>query len=127
MASAESRRTAIVRALHIGEPIIMTFTFQTGHVLVCLLALLTAAVPLTAQTATYGPHVWDKPVNPVTFEKRIDEQLELAKTSVNQLLTVKGGRTVENTLVPFDNAVRALDTAAYQSGLMQIVNPDAAI
>ena len=105
----------------------MTFTFRPGHVLACLLVLLTAAVPLTAQTATYGPHVWDKPVDPATFEKRIDGQLDMAKKSVDQLLAVKGARTVENTLVPYDNAVQRLDTAAYQSGLMQIVNPDAAI
>ena len=101
--------------------------FRAGHALVLLLVLLIAALPMTAQTAKYGPHVWDKPVDPATFEKRVNEQIDLAKKSVDQLLAVKGPRTVENTLVPYDNAVRALDTAAYQSGLMQIVNPDAAI
>jgi thimet oligopeptidase len=105
----------------------MTSTFHPGHALLCLLAVLIAAMPLTAQTGSYGPHVWDKPVDPATFEKRIDEQLDVAKKSVDQLLAVKGARTIENTLVPYDNAVRALDTAGYQSGLMQIVNPDAAI
>ena len=61
------------------------------------------------------------------FEKRINEQLDLAQKSIDQLLAVKGPRTVENTLVPYDNAVQCLDTAAYQSGVMQIVSPDAAV
>ena len=105
----------------------MSPIFRTGQVLALLLVLLSATLQLTAQPAKYGPHVWDKPVDPATFEKRVNEQIDLAKKSVDQLLAVKGPRTVENTLVPYDNAVRALDTAAYQSGLMQIVNPDAAI
>jgi Zn-dependent oligopeptidase len=105
----------------------MSLTFRTGHVLALLLVLSIATLPLSAQTATYGPHVWDKPVDPATFEKRVNEQIDVATKSVDQLLAVKGPRTLANTLLPYDNAVKALDTAAYQSGLMQIVNPDAAI
>ncbi len=60
---------------------------------------------MTAQTAKLGPHVWDKPLNSATFEKRVDEQIDVAKKSVEQLLAVKGPRTLENTLVPYDNAV----------------------
>jgi thimet oligopeptidase len=66
-------------------------------------------------------------VDPAIFEKRINQQLDLAQKSVDQLLAVKGTRTIENTLAPYDDAVQYLDTAGYQSGLMQIVNPDAAI
>ena len=71
--------------------------------------------------------MWDKPVDPAVFEKRINEQLDLAQKSVDQLLAVKGARTVQNTLEPYDQAVEALDTAGYQSYAMQIVNPNAAI
>jgi thimet oligopeptidase len=106
----------------------MTFDVHTARSLACLLVFVAVTLQSSvAQKAAYGPHVWDKPLDPSAFEKRVNEQLDLAQKSVDQLLAVKGTRTVENTLVPFDNAVEQLDTAAYQSGLMQIVSPDAAI
>ena len=104
----------------------MTHWVHRGRGLACLLILMTATLHLPAQTP-YGLHVWDTPVDPSVFEKRINEQLDLAQKSVSQLLAISGQRTVQNTLGPYDDAVQYLDTAGYQSGLMQIVNPDAAI
>src|SRR6202011_310381 len=80
-----------------------------------------------AQSAAYGPHLWDKPLDPVVFEKRVNEQLNLAQKSIDQLLAVKGQRTVENTLSPYDDAIETLDTACAQSGLMQIASPEAGV
>jgi len=105
----------------------MTFYVHAGRSLACLLILMAATIHTTAQTTPFGPHLWDKPVDPAIFEKRINEQLDLAQKSVDQLLAVEGARTIENTLAPYDNAIKALDTAGYQSYAMQIVNPDAAI
>jgi thimet oligopeptidase len=105
----------------------MTLNIFAGRALACLIVLVGVVLQASAQTATYGPHVWDKPVDPATFEKRITEQLDLTQKSIDQMLAVKGKRTVENTLAPYDDAVQCLDTAGYQAGLMQIVNPDAAI
>ena len=100
---------------------------QMGLALTCGLVFMAATFSANAQTATFGPHVWDKPLDPAIFEKRISEQLDLAQKSVDQILAVKGPRTIENTLAPYDNAVQYLDTAGNQSGLMQTVSPDAAI
>ena len=106
----------------------MTFSFHLGRTLACLVIFLAAIMQTSiAQTAIYGPHVWDKPVDPAVFEKRVNDQLDLTQKSIDQLLAVKGARNVENTLVPYDNAIRSLDTAGYQSGLMQTVSPEAAI
>src|ERR1700686_3874938 len=80
-----------------------------------------------AQSAAYGPHLWDKPLDPVVFEKRVNEQLNLAQKSIDQLLAVKGQRTVENTLSPYDDAIETLDTPGAQSGLMQIASPEAGV
>jgi thimet oligopeptidase len=41
------------------------------------------------------------------------------------LLAVKGPRTIENTLVPYDEAVRQNNSAGYLAGLMEQVHPDA--
>ena len=94
------------------------------------LPLLLAAVTLTnssAQTAKYGPHLWAAPVDPAIFEKRISEQLDIVQKSVDQILAVKGTRTLENTLQPYDAAVEALDTAGNGAGLVQTVDPEAAM
>ncbi len=95
----------------------------------CLpLVLATAFLPhASAQTAKYGPHLWAPPVDPDIFEKRINEQLDIVQKSVDQILAVKGTRTIENTLQPYDAAVEALDTAGNGSGLIQSVDPAAAM
>ena len=96
---------------------------------VCLpLVLATAFLPrASAQTAKYGPHLWAGPVDPQIFEKRVNEQLGIVQKSVDQILAVKGTRTIENTLQPYDAAVEALDTAGNSSGLIQSVDPEAAM
>jgi thimet oligopeptidase len=105
----------------------MTFNLYPGRSLAFLFLLLATLQSSFAQTASYGPHVWEKPLDPASFEKRINEQLDMAQASIDQLLSIKGARTVENTLAPYDNAVQCLDTAGYQSGAMQIVSPDSAV
>ena len=106
----------------------MTFDVYSGRTLAFLCILLASTLQSSsAQTATYGPHLWDKPLDPAIFEKRVNEQLDLVQKSIDQVLAVKGPRTIENTLVPFDNAVQCLDTAGMQSGVMQTVSPDSAI
>jgi thimet oligopeptidase len=106
----------------------MTFDLRVGRSLAFLFTLLVVTMQSSiAQTATYGPHMWDKPLDPAIFEKRINEQLDLAQKSIDQVLAVKGSRTVENTLAPYDSAVQCLDTAGMQSGVMQTVSPDSAI
>src|SRR5664279_3513620 len=85
-------------------------------------AILLAAAILpnaSAQTTKYGPHLWAPPVDPAIFEKRVNEQLEITQKAVAQILAVKGPRTVENTLVPYDQAVEAFDTAGNGAGLVQ--------
>jgi thimet oligopeptidase len=91
------------------------------------LLLATAWPPAVAQTTPFGPHLWDKPLDPAILEQRVDDRLARAQKSLDALLAVKGPRTVENTLALYDDAIEQLDTAGNQSGLMQIVNPDAAI
>jgi len=80
-----------------------------------------------AQSAAYGPHLWDKPLDPDVFEKRVNEQLDLAQKSINQLLAVKGQRTIENTLAAYDDAIEKLDTVGNQSGVMQAASPEASV
>ncbi len=116
----------------------MTFPLRVFRDLTCALLLCAAGAQLTAAQAApaqatpahatpAGPHFWDKPLDPAIFQQRVEDRLARAQKSIDQLLAVTGTRTVENTLAPYDDAVEQLDTSGEQSGLMQIVSPDAAI
>jgi thimet oligopeptidase len=71
------------------------------------------------------PTVWASKPDVAGFEKIINDRLAAAQTSIDQVTGVKGARTVENTLVPFDEAVRQINTSIYLAGLIQQVHPDA--
>src|SRR5260370_12827747 len=115
-------------AKHFGRRKTMTFDVRVRRDLACLILLFAGGFQTGfAQTAAYGPHLWDKPLDPAVFEKNVNEQLDRAQKSIDQLLAVKEPRTIENTLAPYDDAIEKLDTAGNQSGLMQVVNPDANI
>jgi Zn-dependent oligopeptidase len=60
------------------------------------------------------------------FEKEMDGRLALAEKALDQMLKVKGRRTVENTLRIYDEVLMQLDAASYQTDLIQNVHPDAA-
>jgi thimet oligopeptidase len=60
------------------------------------------------------------------FEKTENDRLAAAQRSIDAIVAVKGARTIENTLVPFDDATRQINAVAYVSNLMQEVHPEAA-
>jgi len=106
----------------------MSFGMRTRAALACMGLLCAGSFHmLSAQAGAEGPHLWDKPLDPAILEKRVTEQLDLAQKSINEILAVKGTRTIENTLAPFDNATEKLDTAGNQSGMLQLLSPDASI
>ena len=106
----------------------MTCVVRVRRVLACMILLFAAGLQATfAQTAVYGPHLWDKQLDPAVFEKRVDERLERSQKFIEQLLAVKAPRTIENTLAPYDDAIEELDTAVNQSGVVQSVSPEAKV
>jgi thimet oligopeptidase len=83
--------------------------------------LFAAAQPApTSQTP-----VWSAKPDVPAFEKVENDHLAAAQKWIDTVVAVKGPRTIENTLVPFDEAVRELNTAGYFAGMMQQVHPDA--
>jgi thimet oligopeptidase len=69
---------------------------------------------------------WSNKPDVAAFERIENERLAAVQKSVDQITSVTGARTVENTLVPYDEAQRQLGSAASFAGLMQQVHPDAA-
>jgi thimet oligopeptidase len=95
------------------------------RLIVCSFLLLLASA--SAQTAPINqPPLWSSKPDVTAFEKIENERLAAAQHSIDQIVAISGPRTIENTLAPFDEASRQLDTAINFSSLMQQVHPDAA-
>ena len=89
------------------------------------LPLVLAAV-LSAQKITVSqPTIWAGKPDIAAFEKIETDRLAAGQRSIDTLLSAKGARTIENTLVPFDEAVHQNNSAGYFAGLMEQVHPDA--
>ena len=69
---------------------------------------------------------WTRDLKAADFVQIQEARLKDAQSALDRMLAVNGKRTIENTLVPFDEANTFLDSAAQQSGLMQEVHPDKA-
>ena len=63
-------------------------------------------------------HVWAGKLNAANVEKWVGGHLAQEQKYVDELLAVKGPRTIENTLRPYDNAQNELALAGFQAILM---------
>ncbi|MBD0372565.1 MAG: Zn-dependent oligopeptidase [Pyrinomonadaceae bacterium] len=69
---------------------------------------------------------WNARPDAATFARVQEERVQKAQAALDRLLAVKGKRTLQNTLAPYDEVLLYLDAAGQQAGLMQEVHPDAA-
>jgi len=93
---------------------------------VLLSVFLCACVGLSVAQDSTQPPIWASKPDVSGFEKTVKDRLAAAQTSIDQVTSVKGPRTIENTLRPFDEGVRQINAASYLAGLMEQVHPDAA-
>ncbi|HEX7157505.1 MAG TPA: M3 family metallopeptidase, partial [Edaphobacter sp.] len=96
---------------------------KTNVLFVCLLS---AALCRSQEMPKSQPPIWSGKPDVAAFERSENQRLAAAQAAIERLVSAKGSRTIENTLVPYDEAIRQLNAAAYLSGLMQQVHPDAA-
>ncbi len=99
--------------------------------LATLLAGLIAAAPVVGAPAV-GPIHDDRPFwsgmpDSATFASTQDARLGRAQALIAEVKAVRGRRTIQNTLRPYDEALRHLANAARQAGLIANVHPDAAM
>src|SRR5580700_11504872 len=93
-------------------------------IFLCVPFLLAAV--LSAQHITVSqPTMWASKPDVAAFEKIETDRLAAGQRAIDTLLAAKGPRTIENTLIPFDEAARQNNTAGYFAGLMEQVHPDA--
>ena len=76
-----------------------------------ILAVILSAYSSGAMKATDAPApLWSTKPDVTAFEKIENDRLAAAQRSVDALVAVKGRRTIENTLVPVDEAIRQIRT-----------------
>src|SRR5208282_6690083 len=92
-----------------------------------VIAFLLLATTVAAQDMPKDqPHLWSAKPDATAFEKMENDRLAAAQRAIDQVVAVKGSRTIDNTLAPYDEAIRQLNAASYFSALMQQVHPDVA-
>jgi len=79
-----------------------------------------AAAPLAAADAPF----WTGITDAASFQRIEEARLTRARELVDRVVGVKGTRTLDNTLRPFDDALLELDAVGSQAGLIQVVHPD---
>ncbi|HEY0377728.1 MAG TPA: M3 family metallopeptidase [Pyrinomonadaceae bacterium] len=91
------------------------------------MAILSPVAGRAARKGADDAPFWTGKPDAATFTKLQDERLTQAQEAIHRMLAVKGKRTVENTLKPYDEALIYLNAAGSQAGLIQEVHPEAAV
>jgi len=91
--------------------------------LILLFSLVAIAEPQTIPASQ--PPLWSAKPDVAAFEKIENDRIAAAQRQVDLTVAARGARTIDNTLAPFDEATHQLNSAAYFSGLMEAVHPDA--
>jgi len=91
-----------------------------------LLTIVCFLIAGAAWGQSIQPSIWASKPDVTAFEKIVNDHLAAADAAIAKLTAVQGARTIQNTLTPFDEAVRNINAAAYLSGLMSQVHPETA-
>ena len=85
--------------------------------------LLALASPALAQTGATSTPFWTGMKDAATFDRAMDARLTHARSLLDAVVAVKGPRTLDNTLRPYDDVLLELDAVGAQSQLVQSVHP----
>ena len=86
----------------------------------------TFAADAPAAPASNPPWFYSDRPSADAFRAACDAELAVAQTALDRILAVRGSRTVENTLVAYNDLMVHADNAAYYASLMESVHPDSA-
>ena len=92
--------------------------FALGLLAGMALPVLAASAPAAKPAASTDRHAWEGAGDPAALDAWVHEHMRRADAEVAGLLAVKGARTLQNTLRPYDNALNELDYAIYQASLL---------
>jgi thimet oligopeptidase len=118
-----------VQEISVSSPLVFrrSFDVRKQRVRRSLLAILSAGLIFSSvpqSRAQNDPlHIWVGRLDRPAAEKWVGDHLAREQKFLNDLLAVKGARTIENTLRPFDNAQNELSIAGGEAYLMYAVAP----
>jgi thimet oligopeptidase len=72
-------------------------------------------------------HAWAGDLDPESLKTWVRRHLDAHKAAIERLLAVQQPRTVDNTLVPYDQAIAALGIAGSEAGLLHSVAAEKAV
>ena len=98
---------------------------KTLHTILLLMIFMTLSQIANAVPVDDKPF-WTNGLPASEFVSIQESRLKQAQAAIDRMLAASGKRTIENTLVPLDEAYTYLDSASQQAGLMQEVHPDKA-
>ena len=98
---------------------------KTLHTILLLMIFMTLSQIANAVPVDDKPF-WTNGLPASEFVGIQESRLKQAQAAIDRMLAASGKRTIENTLVPLDEAYTYLDSASQQAGLMQEVHPDKA-
>ncbi|HEX3112185.1 MAG TPA: M3 family metallopeptidase, partial [Candidatus Eisenbacteria bacterium] len=78
----------------------------------------------TPKTKPSDPAFFSGHPDAAAFRAMEDAELKAAQAALDKMLAVKGKRTIENTLVPYNEVQMHGENAAYGSSLLEAVHPD---
>jgi len=81
----------------------------TGFLIITAASTLLESAPVVQgqELPSSQPSIWATKPDVTAFEKMENNRLAAAQKAVDQIVAVKGGWTIENTLAPFDEATRS--------------------
>src|SRR5215469_10157712 len=88
------------------------------HFAYVVAATLLFALAQTSHAQNDPLHIWVGKLDRAGAEKWVDDHMAREQKDIDEMLAVKGARTVENTLRPYDNAQNELSVAGFESYLM---------
>jgi Zn-dependent oligopeptidase len=94
------------------------------RLVIFVLPLALLAVSSAQQVSVSQPTIWASKPDVAAFEKIENDRLAAGQKAVDTLLAAQAPRTIANTLAPFDEAMRQINSAAYFAMLMEQVHPD---
>ncbi|RZU41525.1 M3 family metallopeptidase [Edaphobacter modestus] len=88
-------------------------------------ALCSSALSPLAASAQDPLHAWTGGADPAGLERWVNARLAQEKADVDKLVAVKGARTIDNTVRPYDDALNELALAGNEAYLMYSVGDSA--
>ncbi len=82
-----------------------------------------AAAVAAQQTGATNAPFWTGVTDAASFERTMNARLAHAKSTLDTLLALKGARTLDNTLRPYDDVLLELEAVSSQAQLIQSVHP----